>query len=99
MTRNSWLLCTTRSAHRLDVRLRSNSLCRALTVVSITLRNSNGFIVCLLDDDPSVLKGGGRRFSSADLLAEKFSEPEEFLQYGRIHRPAVALVDVHMWRL
>src|SRR5439155_19504952 len=96
MTRNSWLLCTTRSAHRLDVRLRSNSLCRALTVVSITLRSSNAFIVCLLDDDPSVLKGLGRLLLSADLRAETFSDPDEFLRHARTHRPAVALVDVHM---
>ncbi len=78
------------------MRLRSNSLCPALAVVSFTLRNSDAFIVCLLDDDPSVLKGLCRLFSSADLLAEKFSDPEEFLRYARVHRPAVALVDVHM---
>jgi len=78
------------------VRLRSNSLCRALTVVSITLRNSNAFIVCLLDDDPSVLKGLGRLLLSADLRAETFSDPDEFLRHARTHRPAVALVDVHM---
>jgi two-component system response regulator HydG len=52
--------------------------------------------VCLLDDDPSVLKGLGRLFASADLLAETFSDPEEFLRYARIHRPVIALVDVHM---
>jgi len=50
----------------------------------------------LLDDDPSVLKGLGRLFSSVDLHAEKFSDPEEFLLYARTHRPAVALVDVCM---
>src|SRR5437762_12851910 len=96
MTRNSWLLWTTRSAHRLDVRLRSNSLRRALTVVSFTLRSSNAFIVCLLDDDPSVLKGLGRLLLSADLRAETFSDPDEFLRHARTHRTAVALVDVHM---
>ena len=26
-------------------------------VVSLTLRNSNAFVVCLQDDDPSALKG------------------------------------------
>jgi two-component system response regulator FixJ len=50
----------------------------------------------LLDDDLSVLKGLGRLFSSADLPAEKFSDPEEFLEYARTHRPAVVLVDVCM---
>ena len=67
-----------------------------MTVVSITLRSSNAFIVCLLDDDPSVLKGLGRLLLSADLRAEKFSDPEAFLRHARTHRPAVALVDVHM---
>jgi two-component system response regulator FixJ len=67
-----------------------------LTVVWLIVRNSNAFVVCLLDDDPSVLKGLGRLFSSADLPAETFSDPEEFLQYARTHRPAVALVDVCM---
>src|SRR5437899_10472153 len=65
-------------------------------VVSLTLRTSNAFVVCLLDDDSSVLKGVGRLLSSADLHAETFSDPEEFLRYARVHRPAVALVDVSM---
>jgi two-component system, LuxR family, response regulator FixJ len=60
------------------------------------LQNSNAFVVCFLDDDPSVLKGLGRLFASADLHAHSFSDPEEFLGYVRIHRPAVVLVDVHM---
>jgi FixJ family two-component response regulator len=58
--------------------------------------NSNAFVVCLLDDDPSVLKGLGRLFASADLHAETFSDPEEFLRYARTHRPAVAVLDVCM---
>jgi FixJ family two-component response regulator len=52
--------------------------------------------VCLLDDDPSVLKGLGRLFASADLLAKTFGDPEEFLRYARTHRPVIALIDVHM---
>jgi two-component system response regulator FixJ len=60
------------------------------------LLNSNAFAVCLLDDDPSVLKGLGRLFASADLQAATFSDPEEFLRHARIHRPAVVLIDVHM---
>jgi FixJ family two-component response regulator len=60
------------------------------------LSTSNAFVVCLLDDDPSVLKGLGRLFSSAGLHAETFSDPQKFLEYARIHRPAVALVDVCM---
>jgi FixJ family two-component response regulator len=60
------------------------------------LPNSNAFVVCLLDDDPSVLKGLGRLFSSAGLVAETFSDPQKFLGYAQIHRPTVALVDVCM---
>jgi FixJ family two-component response regulator len=60
------------------------------------LQNSNTFIVCLLDDDPSVLKGLGRLFASADLHADTFNDPEKFLLYARTHCPAVVLIDVHM---
>jgi FixJ family two-component response regulator len=60
------------------------------------LRTTNAFDVCLLDDDPSVLKGLGRLFSSADLNAKTFGDPGEFLHYAKTHRPAVALIDVCM---
>lgn len=60
------------------------------------MRNSTAFSLCLLDDDPSVLKGLVRLFLSADTLAETFTDPEVFLRYARTHRPAVALVDVCM---
>lgn len=43
-----------------------------------------------------MLKGLGRLLLSADLRAETFSDPEEFLRHARTHHPAVALVDVHM---
>ena len=60
------------------------------------MRKWNPFIVCLLDDDPSVLKGMARLFESADLHLETFSDPEMFLSYARTHRPQVALIDVCM---
>jgi len=56
----------------------------------------SAFVVCLLDDDPSVLKGMARLFSSADFHLQTFSEPESFLKYAQIHRPDVALLDVCM---
>lgn len=43
-----------------------------------------------------MLKGLDRLFSSADLEAKIFGDPQEFLRYARIHRPAVALIDVCM---
>ena len=56
----------------------------------------HAFVVCLLDDDRSVLRALGRLLSSAGLQSETFSDPAEFLRYALIHRPAVALVDVCM---
>jgi two-component system response regulator HydG len=60
------------------------------------LRNARAFVVCLLDDDPSVLKGLGRLLTSADLDPKTFGDPMEFLSYAQRHRPAVALIDVCM---
>ncbi|HEY7001253.1 MAG TPA: response regulator [Candidatus Udaeobacter sp.] len=60
------------------------------------MRNATAFVVCLLDDDPSVLKGLGRLLASADLDAKAFGDPMEFLSYAQRHRPAVALIDVCM---
>jgi len=60
------------------------------------LKKLSALGVCLLDDDPSVLKSVGRLLSSADLHAETFSDCNEFLDYVRLHRPTVALVDVCM---
>ena len=53
-------------------------------------------VVCLLDDDPSVLKAVGRLLSSAGWRVKQFSEPDEFLVYAKIHRVPVAVVDVWM---
>ena len=52
--------------------------------------------ICLLDDDPSVLKGLGRLLMSAGWHAEQFSDPEEFLCYATTHRTPVAVIDVRM---
>jgi two-component system, LuxR family, response regulator FixJ len=60
------------------------------------VRNSSAFVICLLDDDLSVLKGLNRLLSSADLPTETFDDPEEFLQYAGTHRPPVAAIDVWM---
>jgi FixJ family two-component response regulator len=60
------------------------------------VRNFRAFVICLLDDDLSVLKGLNRLLSSADLPAETFDDPDKFLRYAGTHRPPVALVDVCM---
>jgi FixJ family two-component response regulator len=53
-------------------------------------------VICLLDDDPSVLKAVGRLLSSAGWQAQQFSDPEKFLEYAKIHRAPVAVIDVWM---
>jgi FixJ family two-component response regulator len=60
------------------------------------LPTSNTDLVCLLDDDPSVLKAVARLFLSAGLQPQRFSNPEEFLDYAKIHRPPVAVIDIWM---
>jgi len=55
--------------------------------------------VCILDDDPSVLRATGRLAISAGWKAELFDDPEAFLSYARSNQPRVAVVDVEMPRL
>ena len=58
--------------------------------------NSITDVICLLDDDPSVLKAVGRLISSAGWQAQQFSDPDKFLEYAKIHRAPVAVIDVWM---
>ena len=53
-------------------------------------------VICLLDDDPSVLKGLGRLLSSEGFDAKQFVEPGPFLNYAAIHRTPVAIIDICM---
>ena len=53
-------------------------------------------VICLLDDDPSVLKAVARLISSVGWQAQQFSDPNKFLEYAKIHRAPVALIDVWM---
>ena len=52
--------------------------------------------VCLVDDDPSVLKATGRLLSSAGWNVETFSDPHEFLRYAEVNRPKVVVLDILM---
>ena len=56
----------------------------------------NASTICLLDDQPSVLKALVRLLSSVGLTAEPFSEPEKFLNYAKTHQSAVAAIDIWM---
>ena len=53
--------------------------------------------ICLLDDDPSMLKALDRLLSSAGLQARLFSEPLDFLSFV-IHN-SVALAVLDLWML
>lgn len=52
--------------------------------------------VCLVDDDPSVLKATGRLLSSAGWKVEAFNDPFEFLHYAQVNRPRVVVLDILM---
>ena len=43
-----------------------------------------------------MLKGITRLLSSAGWNVKQFSDPEQFLVYGRTHRPPIAVIDVWM---
>jgi two-component system response regulator HydG len=52
--------------------------------------------VCLVDDDPSVLKATSRLLSFEGWKVESFSDPTAFLRYARTHRPEVVVLDIWM---
>ena len=56
----------------------------------------NGTAICILDDDPSVLKSTGRLLSSAGWPVQPFQDPNSFLNYAQIHRPRLAVIDMAM---
>jgi two-component system response regulator HydG len=53
-------------------------------------------IICLLDDDPSMLRALDRLLSSAGLQAQLFSEPLVFLSYVICNSVALAIIDIWM---
>jgi FixJ family two-component response regulator len=52
--------------------------------------------ICLVDDDPSMLKALDRLLSSVGLQAQLFHEPLGFLSYASCNSVAVAVVDIWM---
>ena len=59
------------------------------------MSDSTTSVICLLDDDPSVLKAVGRLLASAGLVVEVFSEALPFLSY--ISTNGVDLVVLDIW--
>src|SRR3954447_6700067 len=52
--------------------------------------------VCLVDDDPSVLKATGRLLSSAGWKTEPFTDPVVFLRYAEASHPPLVVLDIWM---
>ena len=57
---------------------------------------AGGHAICLLDDDPGVLRATCRLLTSAGWEVESFTDPHAFLAYARTHRPLVAVIDISM---
>jgi FixJ family two-component response regulator len=53
-------------------------------------------IICLVDDDPSMLRALDRLLSSVGLQAQLFSEPLGFLSYVICNSVALAVIDIWM---
>ena len=60
------------------------------------MANHNPNIICLLDDDPSVLCGVSRLLRSEGWPAQTFNDPEKFLAYAKTLRIPVAVIDICM---
>jgi FixJ family two-component response regulator len=66
---------------------------------SIAAHRKETSTVCLLDDDPSVLKATSRLLSSAGWEVETFTDPHSFLRYAERQLPPVAVIDIWMPRM
>jgi len=53
-------------------------------------------IICVLDDDASILKAMRRLLASAGLTMVGFSDPRLFLEYAKTHAIGLAILDVWM---
>ena len=62
----------------------------------IATPSKQAITVCLVDDDPSVLKATSRLLSFGGWKIESFSDPTVFLQYAQTHRPEVVVLDIWM---
>ena len=69
---------------------------RRSSVACFAVANPSADLVCVLDDDPSVLKAMVRSLSLAGWRVKEFSDPQEFLSYVETHGAAVAVIDVWM---
>jgi FixJ family two-component response regulator len=52
--------------------------------------------ICVLDDDASFVQATGQLLSSVGLPTKQFTDPYAFLDYVRMHRPWLAIIDICM---
>ena len=52
--------------------------------------------VCLVDDDPAVLRSIGRLLASDGFAVRAFDRPKCFLDYARTHRVPLVVLDIWM---
>ena len=61
-----------------------------------TREPNTGSIVCVIDDDPSVLKALKRLLNSAGIAAQTFSGGKAFLAFAESNNVSLAVLDIHM---
>jgi two-component system response regulator HydG len=70
--------------------------CTNIGLDLFVLPSKKASVVCVLDDDPSVLKAACRLLDSAGWKVEPFNDPIAFLEYATIRHPRVAVIDILM---
>jgi FixJ family two-component response regulator len=75
---------------------RDNLLTSQETISLSDTNNSKAQPICLVDDDPSVLKATKRLLSSAGWKVESFTDPIAFLRFAQLNRPPMAILDILM---
>lgn len=62
----------------------------------VAVSNGQLLTVCLVDDDPSVLKATSRLLVSSGWKVESFLDPVEFLRYAETSHPRLVVIDILM---
>jgi len=62
----------------------------------VTATSKETLPICLLDDDPAVLKATSRLLDSAGWEVKSFTDPIVFLEHARVIRPQIAVLDIWM---
>ena len=73
-----------------------NSLLQKERPTLVSISKNHTLTVCLLDDDPSVVKATSRLLTSAGWEVESFTDPIEFLDHAETCKPRVVVLDMLM---